>query len=78
VLFCQEGYLIDDQTSDTENIKKCAFLRVQSYRRGLSAVLFVVSDVDRPSLEDRSLNCRGVPREVATILGSLGDLFEGG
>lgn len=76
-LFWEEGYLIEDQAGDSENIKKCAFLRVQSYRRGLSAVLFAVSDVDHPSLQDRSSNC-GVPGEVTTILGSLGDVFEGG
>ena len=77
-LFWEEGYLIEDQAGDSENIKKCAFLRVQSYRRGLSAVLFAVIDVDRPSVEDRSSNCRWVPGEVTTILGSLGDIFEGG
>jgi len=77
-LFWEEGYLIEDQAGDSENIKKCAFLRVQSYRRGLRAVLFAVSDIDRSSLGDRSSNCRGIPGEVTTILGSLGDLFEGG
>jgi len=77
-LFWEEGYLIEDQAGDSVNIKKCVFLRVQSYRRGLSAVLFAVSDVDRPPPEDRSSNCRGVPGEITTILGSLGDLFEGG
>ena len=76
-LFWEEGYLIEDQAGDSENIEKCTFLRVQSYHRGLSAVLFVVSDVDRP-LEDRPSNCRRVPGEVTTILGSLGDLFGGG
>jgi hypothetical protein len=77
-LFWEEGYLIDDQASGSENINKCAFLRIQTYQRGLSAVLFAVSDVDRPTLEGRSSNCRGVPGEVTTILGSLGDVFEGG
>jgi hypothetical protein len=77
-LFWEEGYLIGDQAGDSDNARKCAFLRVQSYRRGLSAVLFAVSDVDGSSVEGRSSNCRGVPGEVTTILGSLGDLFEGG
>ena len=77
-LLWEEGYLTDDQGGESENIKKCAFLRVQSYRRGLSAVLFAVSDVDHPSSEGRSSDCRGVPGEVTTILGSLGDVFEGG
>lgn len=76
-LFWEEGYLTEDQAGDSENIKKCAFIRVQSYRRGLSAVLFAVSDVD-PPFEGRSSNCRGAPGEVTTILGSLGDVFEGG
>lgn len=58
-LFWEEGYLIDDQAGDPENINKCAFLRIQSYRRGLSAVLFAVSDVDHPSFKDRSSDCRG-------------------
>jgi hypothetical protein len=77
-LVWDEGYLIDDQAGDFENMKGCAFLRAQSYRRRLSAVLFAVSDVDHPSLEDRSSSCRGVPGEVTTILGRLGDLFKGG
>jgi hypothetical protein len=77
-LVWEEGYLIEDQAGDSENIKKCVFLRVQTYRRRLSAVLFAVSDVDRLSLVERSSNCRGVPGEVTTILGSLGDLLEGG
>ena len=76
-LFWEEGYLIDDQASDSEN-NKCAFLRIQTYQRGLSAVLFAVSDVDHPSFEGRSSNCRGVPGEVTTILGSLGDVIERG
>jgi hypothetical protein len=50
-LFWEEGYLIGDQAGDSDNARKCAFLRVQSYRRGLSAVLFAVSDVDRSSVE---------------------------
>ena len=49
-----------------------------TYQRGLSAALFAVSDVDRPTLEGRSSTCRGVPGEVTTILGSLGHVFEGG
>lgn len=77
-LFWEEGYLIDDQAGHPENINKCAFLCIQSYRRGLSAVLFAVSDVDHPSFKDRSSDCRGVPQEVTTILGSLGDVFGGG
>lgn len=28
-LFWEEGYLIDDQASGSENINKCAFLRIQ-------------------------------------------------
>ena len=42
-LFWEEGYLIDDQASGSENINKCAFLRIQTYQRGLSAVLFAVA-----------------------------------
>jgi hypothetical protein len=77
-LFWEEGYLIEDQAGDSEKNRRCAFVRIQSYRRGLSAVLFALSDGDRPSLENRSSNCGGVPGEVTTILGSLGELFEGG
>jgi hypothetical protein len=77
-LFWEEGYLSENQAGDSEKNRRCAFLRIQSYRRGLSAVLFALSDGDRPSLENRSSNCGGVPGEVTTILGSLGELFEGG
>jgi hypothetical protein len=78
VLFWEEGYLIENQAGGPEKIEKCAFVRVQSYRRGLSAVLFALSDGPRPSLDTRSSDCGGVPTEVTTILGSLADLFEGG
>jgi hypothetical protein len=78
-LFWQEGYLSSGKDlKDFEHVAKCVFLRVQTYRRGLSAVLFAVSDVDGPSHDNGPLKCLGLPGEVQTILGSLGGNFEGG
>jgi hypothetical protein len=76
-LFWNEGYL-EDQASGPETIGICTFLRAQSYRGGLSAVLFAISDVGRSSLDDHTSSCQRVPKEVNTILGSLGDVFDGG
>jgi hypothetical protein len=75
-LFWEEGYLSSEDAKT--NAEKCVLLRVQTYRRWLSAVLFAVSDIDRPDRESASSECRGLPGEVMTILGSLGDVFEGG
>jgi len=77
-LFWQDGYLFGEDARSYENVRKCVFLRVQTYRRGFSAVLFAISDIDRLTLENASLKCRGLPGEVSTILGSLGGMFEGG
>ena len=46
-LFWEEGYVSSEDAKNYENIGKCVFLRVQTYRRGLSAVLFAMSDGDR-------------------------------
>jgi hypothetical protein len=77
-LFWEEGYVLSEDAKNYENIGKCVFLRVQTYRRGLSAVLFAMSDGDRLALENASSACRRMPREVMTILGSLDDVFVGG
>jgi hypothetical protein len=77
-LFSEEGYLFNEDARDYENIRKCVFLRVQTYRRGFSAVLFAISDIDRLMPENALSKCRGLPGEVPTILGSLGGVFEGG
>jgi len=75
-LFSEEGYLLSAHGNN--DIEKCVFLRVQTYRRGLSAVLFAISDIHRLAIEKASSVCRGVPGEVMTILGSLDDVFAGG
>jgi len=75
-LFSEEGYLLSAHGNN--DIEKCGFLRVQTYRRGLSAVLFAISDIHRLAIEKASSVCRGVPGEVMTILGSLDDVFAGG
>jgi hypothetical protein len=78
-LFWEEGYISSEDTKNSENIGKCVFLRVQAYRRGLSAVLLAISDGGRLGPESAWSECRRTtPGEVLTILGSIGDVFEGG
>jgi hypothetical protein len=77
--FWQEGYVsISGElgSGDVERIGQCIFLRVLTYRVGVSAALVSLSENDGLSRRG-PLECLGVPGEVLTILGSLGRNSEG-
>jgi hypothetical protein len=77
--FWQEGYVSisgDIDSGGVERIAQCIFLRVLTYRAGVSAVLVSLSENDG-LLRRGKMECLGIPAEVPTMLGSLGRNSEG-
>ena len=75
--FWREGYIYGETNSDgAEPIGQCLFLKVLTYRVGVSAVLVSLSENDGLSRSGK-LECLGIPGEVPTILGSLDRNSEG-